>query len=171
MTAASFVLSKLVRTALTLLLVVTLVFVILRMAGDPLLVLLPADTDPVVVEQYRTRWGLDRPMLEQYGHYVSSVLKGDLGRSFRDGREAIDVVLERLPKTLELGAAAMALAILIGIPAGILAALRRGTFVDRALMMVSVLGYSLPTFFLGVLLILLFSLTLRWLPSSGTGTP
>jgi peptide/nickel transport system permease protein len=170
MTAASFVLSKLVRTALTLLLVVTLVFVILRMAGDPLLVLLPADTDPVVVEQYRARWGLDRPMLEQYGYFVSSVLKGDLGRSFRDGREAIDVVLERLPKTLELGAAAMALAILIGIPAGVMAALRRGTYVDRALMMVSVLGYSLPTFFLGVLLILLFSLTLRWLPSSGTGT-
>src|SRR5262245_22547230 len=113
MTAVSFVLSKLVRTALTLLLVVTVVFVVLRTAGDPLLVLLPPDTDPAVVEQYRARWGLDRPMLEQYAYYVSSVFKGDLGRSFRDGRDAIEVVMERLPKTLELGAAAMLLAIVI----------------------------------------------------------
>lgn len=170
MTAARFLLSKLLRTVLTLLIVVTAVFVVLRTAGDPLLVLLPSDTDPAVVELYRARWGLDRPMLEQYGYYLSSVARGDLGRSLRDGRDAIDVVLERLPKTLELGAAALALAMLIGIPAGILAALRRGTLIDRAVMLAAVLGYSLPTFFLGVLLILLFSLTLRWLPSSGTGT-
>lgn len=164
------VLVKLVRSITTLWLVVTLVFILLRSAGDPLLVLLPEDTEPAVVEAYRERWGLDRPLLVQYGLYLTSVVRGDLGRSFRDGRDAVDVVLERVPKTLELGGAALAFAMLIGIPAGIAAAMRRGTILDRALMIVSVLGYSLPTFFLGVLLILLFSLQLRWLPSSGTGT-
>lgn len=164
------VLVKLVRSITTLWLVVTLVFILLRSAGDPLLVLLPEDTEPAVVEAYRKRWGLDRPLLVQYGLYLTSVVRGDMGRSFRDGRDAVEVVLERVPKTLELGGAALAFAMLIGIPAGIAAAMRRGTILDRALMIVSVLGYSLPTFFLGVLLILLFSLQLRWLPSSGTGT-
>lgn len=164
------VLIKLVRSIITLWLVVTLVFILLRSAGDPLLVLLPEDTEPAVVEAYRERWGLDRPLLVQYGLYLTSVVRGDMGRSFRDGRDAVEVVLERVPKTLELGGAALAFAMLIGIPAGIVAAMRRGTILDRALMIVSVLGYSLPTFFLGVLLILLFSLQLRWLPSSGTGT-
>ena len=167
---ARLVLVKLVRAVATLLLVVTLVFVLLRTAGDPLLTLLPPDTDPGVVEVYRERWGLDRPLAVQYLLYLESVVRGDLGRSFRDGRDALEVVLERVPKTLELGGAALVLAILLGIPAGIVAALRRGTFIDRGLMILSVLGYSLPTFFMGVLLILLFSLTLRWLPSSGTGT-
>jgi peptide/nickel transport system permease protein len=124
-----------------------------------------------VIEAYRERWGLDRPLPVQYAYYLASVVHGDLGRSLRDGRQAVDIVLERLPKTLELGFCALALALVLGIPAGAIAALNRGTLIDRILMLVSVLGYSLPTFFLGVLLILLFSLTLRWLPSSGTGTP
>jgi peptide/nickel transport system permease protein len=154
----------------TLWLVVTLVFVLLRVSGDPLLVLLPDDTDPRTVEIYRARWGLDRPLPVQYGYYVASVFRGDLGRSFRDGREAMDIVLERVPKTLELGLSALLIGVLLGIPAGTVAALWRGTFVDRTLMMISVLGYSVPSYFLGVLLILLFSLTLRWLPSAGAGT-
>lgn len=164
------VLIKLARAVATLWIVVTLVFVVLRSAGDPLLILLPEDTDPAVVEIYRQRWGLDRPLIVQYGLYLASAVEGDLGRSFRDGRDAAAIVLERVPKTLELGAAALALALLLGIPAGTIAAMRRGTLLDGGLMVVSVLGYSLPTFFLGILLILLFSLNLRWLPSAGTGT-
>jgi peptide/nickel transport system permease protein len=169
--SARFVLVKLVRALVTLWLVVTVVFVLLRAAGDPVLVLLPEQTNLSVIDAYRERWGLDRPLPVQYGYYLASVVHGDLGRSLRDGREAVDIVLERLPKTLELGFCALALALVLGIPAGAIAALNRGTLIDRILMLVSVLGYSLPTFFLGVLLILLFSLTLRWLPSSGTGTP
>src|SRR5262249_27015788 len=169
--SARFVLVKLVRALVTLWLVVTVVFVLLRAAGDPVLVLLPEQTNLSVIDAYRERWGLDRPLPVQYAHYLASVVHGDLGRSLRDGREAVDIVLERLPKTLELGFCALALALLLGIPAGAIAALNRGTLIDRILMLVSVLGYSVPTFFLGVLLILLFSLTLRWLPSSGTGTP
>jgi peptide/nickel transport system permease protein len=169
--SARFVLVKLVRALVTLWLVVTVVFVLLRAAGDPVLVLLPEQTNLSVIDAYRERWGLDRPLPVQYAYYLASVLHGDLGRSLRDGREAVDIVLERLPRTLELGFCALALALLLGIPAGAIAALNRGTLIDRILMLVSVLGYSLPTFFLGVLLILLFSLTLRWLPSSGTGTP
>jgi peptide/nickel transport system permease protein len=169
--SARFVLVKLVRALVTLWLVVTVVFVLLRAAGDPVLVLLPEQTNLSVIDAYRERWGLDRPLSVQYAYYLASVLHGDLGRSLRDGREAVDIVLERLPKTLELGFCALTLALVLGIPAGAIAALNRGTLIDRILMLVSVLGYSLPTFFLGVLLILLFSLTLRWLPSSGTGTP
>jgi peptide/nickel transport system permease protein len=168
--SARFVLVKLIRAIVTLWLVVTVVFVLLRSAGDPLLILLPEDTNPSVIETYRERWGLDRPLPVQYAYYLASVVHGDLGRSLRDGRQAVDIVLERLPKTLELGICALAFALGLGIPAGAVAALNRGTLIDRSLMIVSVLGYSLPTFFLGVLLILLFSLTLRWLPSSGTGT-
>jgi peptide/nickel transport system permease protein len=162
--------SRMARAMATLWLVVTLVFVLLRVSGDPLLALLPDDTDPRTVEAYRERWGLDRPLLVQYGYYVANVVRGDLGRSFRDGREAIDIVIERVPKTLELGLSALLVGVLLGIPAGTVAALWRGTFVDRTLMMISVLGYSVPTYFLGLLLILLFSLTLRWLPSAGSGT-
>ena len=164
------ILSRMARAMATLWLVVTLVFVLLRVSGDPLLVLLPDDTDPRTVEVYRERWGLDRPLLVQYGYYVANVVRGDLGRSLRDGREAIDIVIERVPKTLQLGLSALLVGVLLGIPAGTVAALRRGTFIDRTLMTISVLGYSVPTYFLGVLLILLFSLTLRWLPSAGSGT-
>jgi peptide/nickel transport system permease protein len=96
--------------------------------------------------------------------------RGDLGVSFRDGRPAIDVIAERIPVTLQLGAAALLITLGIGIPSGVLAALRRGTWVDRITMSATILGHSIPNFFLGILLILLFSMTLRWLPSSGTGS-
>jgi peptide/nickel transport system permease protein len=168
--SVQFVAARLFRSLITLWLVVTFVFILLRSAGDPLLILLPNDTDPAVVETYRERWGLDRPLPVQYAYYLASVARGDLGRSFRDGRSAVDVVAERIPNTLELGAAALGFGSLVGISAGVLAALRRNTWIDRVLMLLSVMGYSLPTFFLGILLILLFSLTLRWLPSSGAGT-
>ena len=165
-----YVLIRFGRAIITLWLVVTFVFVLLRSAGDPLVVLLPDDTDPAVVEIYRERWGLDRPLPVQYLYYIASVARGDLGRSFRDGREAVDIVAERIPKTLQLGIISLAFALVLGITGGLFAALRRNSWIDRTLMLISVLGYSLPTFFLGILLILLFSMTLRWLPSSGSGT-
>jgi len=158
------------RALLTVLLCVTFVFVVLRLSGDPAETLLPDNTPPATVDEYRARWGLDRPLPEQYVLYLAAVARGDFGRSFGDNRDALEVVLERVPATLLLGGATFLLALAIGIPLGILAAIRRNTAVDRAVMGFAVFGFSTPNFFLGILLILLFTMQLRWLPSSGSET-
>ncbi|NDW05675.1 ABC transporter permease [Jiella pacifica] len=165
-----FILTKLFRAFLTLVLAVTFVFVVLRMSGDPVTQMLPDDAPPSVIAQYREMWGLDRPLPEQYVHYVVGILHGDFGFSFRDDRPALDVVLERVPLTLELGLTAFGLTLILGLGAGLLAALNRGTGVDHATMAFTIFGHSMPNFFLGILLILLFAMTWRILPSSGTGT-
>jgi len=167
---ARFFLVKLLRAALTLLLVVSFVFVILRLSGDPTDILLPDDATTDTIEYYRAAWGLDRPLHEQYLRYVWSVMQGDFGVSLRDNRDVLQVVLERVPATLELGLAALAFAMLLGIPLGIFAALHRNTLADRLTMGFAVLGYAMPNFFLGILLILLFTMHLQWLPSSGSAT-
>lgn len=165
-----FVLVRTGRALLTMLLVVGFIFVMLRVAGDPAEVLAGDEAPPEMVERYRTELGLDRPMIEQFGRYVVAIASGDLGRSFKDNRPAVDIALERIPVTLLLGLTALALAIAIGLPLGILAALKRNTAIDRFAMTFAVLGHSVPNFFLGILLILLFSLQLRWLPTSGSET-
>jgi peptide/nickel transport system permease protein len=165
-----FVLVRVLRGLLTLGLCVTLTFIVLRISGDPADMLLPDDVPADVKAEYRTRWGLDRTIFEQYLLYLAALIRGELGFSFADGRPAALVVWEAVPNTFLLGSMAIALALLIGIPLGMAAALRRNTLVDRTLMAVAVVGFSLPSFFLAILLILLFALTLRWLPSSGTET-
>lgn len=158
------------RCALTLLLAVTFVFVVLRLSGDPARIMLPDDTPLPVIEAYRARWGLDKPLLEQFIYYIRGLLQGDFGFSFRDNRDALTVVLDHVPPTLLLGGTALALMLLIGIPCGIFAALRRGTAADRLTMAFTIFGHSMPNFFLGILLIILFSLTLQVLPSAGNGS-
>lgn len=158
------------RSVVTLLLCVTLVFVVLRTAGDPVDQLLPPETPPSVLEDYRIVWGLDRPLYVQYWSFVSRAMTGDFGKSFTSNLPVLDVVLETMPRTLLLGFSALLLASLIGLSLGILGAVRRGTGIDRAVMGVAVLGYSMPIFFLGIVLILLFALQLRVLPSSGSSS-
>jgi peptide/nickel transport system permease protein len=165
-----FLFSRLLRALLTLAICVTAVFIVLRLSGDPTDVLLPDDTPAEVKAEYRERWGLNRSIPEQYGRYVIAVMQGDLGISFADGRPALIVLAEAIPNTLLLAAAALIVALLIGMSLGITAALNRNSAVDRLVMSVAVLGFAMPTFFFGILLILLFALTLRWLPSSGTET-
>lgn len=165
-----FILARLLRTALTMLICVTAVFVVLRLAGDPTDILLPDDTPADVKAEYRARWGLDRSIPEQFSLYLGAIPRGDLGVSFAEGRAAAEVVADAIPNTLLLGASAITLALLVGIPLGIAAALRHNSAIDRLVMSIAVLGFSLPTFFLAILLILVFALTLRWLPSSGTET-
>lgn len=165
-----YVAIKLLRSVLTLWLVVTFVFVVLRVTGDPTDQLLPDDIGTEVREYYRTLWGLDRPLWEQYLRYFQAALQGDFGVSFRNGQPALDLIWQRVPKTVELGAATFAVALLIGIPLGVFAAIRRDSVVDRLTMSFAVFGFSMPNFFLGILLILLFALNLRMLPSSGYGT-
>lgn len=160
-----------VRSAVTLLLCVTVVFVVLRAAGDPSEELLPPETPPDIRQEYRVQWGLDRPIFVQYLNFLGRVAHGDLGKSFSDDSPAIQLVLEAMPKTILLGGCSLLLASIIGLSLGVAAALRHGTTVDRSMMAVAVLGYSMPIFFLGILLILVFALQLRVLPSSGSSSP
>jgi peptide/nickel transport system permease protein len=164
------VLRKAGRALITLWLVVTLTFVILRVTGDPALAILPTDTPPEVVQHFRVAWGLDRPILEQYILYFRNVANGNLGISFIDDRDAVKVVFEKVPKTLLLGIPSLLLMLAIGIPAGIAAALRRDGPLDRLIMTSAVLAHSIPSFVLAILLVGVFAVRLRWVPTSGSAT-
>lgn len=161
---------KLLRAALTLWLVITFVFVVLRISGDPTDILLPDDVAEEVREFYRVKWGLDKTLWEQYLAYWQALSTGDFGVSLRSGLPAWEVVIDRAPKTLLLGVCGLAMALFIGVPLGIIAAQYRDSAIDRGVMSFAVFGFSMPNFFLGIILILVFSLNLRWLPSSGSGT-
>ena len=163
-----FVIRKLLRTLFTLFLVVTFVFFVLRLTGDPVSAMMPDDTDPAILDELRKQWGLDRPLGIQYLEYWFNLLQGDFGNAYRDGRPAIEIVAERVPATLKLTLTAFAFIVIAGFPLGIFAAVNRGTAIDRGIMTLSVTGFSLPNFFLGILLIFLLSVTLRWLPAYGS---
>ncbi len=166
-----FLALRIARAVLTVLICVSAVFVALRLAGDPADIMLSIDTPPDVRAYYRELWGLDRPLIEQYLRYLAAVAQGDFGLSFGDDRPAFEAVREALPKTFLLGGSALMLALLIGLPLGVLAALRHNSAIDRLAMATAVFGYAIPIFFLGILLILLFALKLRVLPSAGSETP
>jgi peptide/nickel transport system permease protein len=165
-----FVSFKLFRAMVTMWLVVTVAFLILQLSGDPIEIMLGEEADPDVVEYYRALYGLDRPLHEQYFAYFSGIFHGDLGFSLIDERDVLVMILEAIPNTMILGGTALAISLALGIPLGIIAALYRNRAIDRFVMSFAVFGFSIPNFFLGILLILFFSLWLRWLPSSGTGT-
>jgi len=167
---ARFVLTKLIRALVTLWLVVTFAFFILHASGDPIEILLGDQAEQDVVDRYRELYGLDRPIHEQYLRYFFGVARGDLGFSLSDQRPVTALLAEAIPATLMLGLTALGVSLLIGIPLGIIAALNRNKAIDRFVMTFAVLGFSIPNFFLGILLILFFSLWLRWLPTSGMGT-
>ena len=165
-----YLLQKIFRAFLTICIIVTFVFVALRMSGDAALQIYGADVDTEVLEAIRALWGLDKPIWQQYLIYIGNIFQGDLGKSYLDGRDAIEVVMERVPKTLSLMWITALFTFLIGIPAGIYSALHHNTAMDRFTMTLSVMGLSIPNFFLGVLLILLFAVTWRLLPSAGSET-
>ncbi len=167
---ARFVGTKLLRSMLTVLIVLTFVFVGLRLSGDPVDALVGDEAEPEVVEYFTKLYGLDKPIWQQYLLYFRNVAHGDFGFSYSDQRDALEIVLERLPKTVQLGVTAFLCSLLIGIPLGIIAALNRNTLIDRFTMGFAVFGFSMPNFFLGILLILFFAMHLRMLPSSGSGT-
>lgn len=164
----SAVATKAVRLVLALLIVVSLAFLCLRLAGDPAQTFLPPDASDLMIEKFREKWGLDRSLTAQYFSYLANVLRGDLGYSFVDGRPALDVVSERIPKTLALLGSALIVMVVLGVLLGVMAALSSNSWFDRLTMAIAVICYSLPNFFLGILLILLFAVTLRWLPSTGS---
>jgi peptide/nickel transport system permease protein len=162
-----FIASRFARAALTIATVVTFAFIVLRLSGDPAQIIMGADAPPEAVDAFRTAWGLDEPIWVQYFSYFWAILQGDLGRSMRDGRDAIVLVTERIPATLALTLPALALKICLGIPAGIYAALHRNSLADRVVMIIAVAGFTVPSFVLGLLLVLVFAVQLGWLPSGG----
>lgn len=161
---------RLVTLVPTVLGVVTLVFAFLHLVpGDPVDVMLGETARPADKELLRSELGLDRPVLEQYGSYLSGLVRGDLGRSFVYRKPVTQVIRGRLPATVELAGWALVVALGLAFPLGVLAAVRKDTALDRGSLVMSLLGVSMPNFWLGPLLILLFSVKLGWFPVSGRG--
>lgn len=154
---------------LSLLLLSLTIFLFIRLTGDPTALLTEPGASEEDIAAIRTKFGLDLPLWTQYGVFIGSLLRGDLGDSFYYQTPVLDLYLSRLPNSLILAASAMSFSLLLGIPSGILAAVKVGQFWDSAGKMFALLGLSLPSFLVGLLLILLFSVYLEWLPSSGSG--
>lgn len=165
-----YVLRRLVRSIITLWLVVTLVFVVLRLSGDPARAMLRDDATPEMIDSFNRQYGLDQSIPIQYTRYVANLLQGNFGESISERRPVVELIEGRIGYTVQLGVVALLISLLVGIPAGILAALNHNSWWDRLLMMLAFFGQSAPTFFVGILLILVFSLQLQLLPSSGKGT-
>ncbi|MFT6559316.1 MAG: peptide/nickel transport system permease protein [Sneathiella sp.] len=137
--------------------------------GNPVDILINPEADIAEQEETMRRLGLDKPIWTQYGLFLSNALSGDLGNSFVHNTPALDIILTRLPATLELAVVAVGLAVIIGVPLGMIAGLKDDSFIGRTIMTGSILGFSLPTFWVGLILIMLFSVSLGWLPASGRG--
>jgi peptide/nickel transport system permease protein len=164
-----FLLRRIVRAFVTLWGIVTIVFVTMRLSGDPVPLLLPPDAPPAEVDCVRADLGLDRPIYHQYVVYVGNVLHGDLGRSIHMRQPAIQIAAERLPATFELALTAFVMAVVVAIPAGLISAARRNSLLDNVAMTLALIGQSAPTFYIGIMLILVLGLQLGWFPISGRG--
>ena len=165
----AFILRRLAQALIVMLTVAFIAFMLFQYVGDPVTNLLGQDATPQQRTQLRADLGLDQPFPVQFARFVGNAVQGEFGLSLRQGRKVSSLIVERLPATLELSLAAAVIALGFGIPMGVYAALRRGTFSTQALMTLSLLGVSLPTFLIGILLILLFAVILKWLPSFGRG--
>ncbi len=164
-----YILKRLFYAIFVLLGVATIVFFLTRMTGDPVAIMLPPDAGQEQIRQLRATLGLDKPLIVQYLIYLKDLLHFDFGRSLRYFEPASNLLLEKLPATLKLAGAAMLISLCIAIPAGIVAALKKGSALDQGIMVIVMAGQSMPVFWVGILLIMLFSIQLRWLPTGGYG--
>jgi len=165
----AFVLRRLVQAVLVMLTVAFIAFMLFQYVGDPVTNILGQDATPQQRLQLRSDLGLDQPFPVQFARFVGNAVRGEFGLSLRQGRKVSSLIAERLPATLELSLLAAVIALVFGVPMGVYAALKRGTFFSQTLMTLSLIGVSLPTFLIGILLILIFAVTLKWLPSFGRG--
>ena len=162
-----FLLNRLAQSLVSFWGAISIVFIIMHLSGDPTLLLVPEGATRADIEQLRHLLGFDRPLYVQYADYLFQLIQFDFGSSLIQRIPVMEIILSRLPYTLWLGACALALALLIGLPVGILTGLFRGKLIDKIFMPIVLIGQSMPTFWSGILLILLFAVELRWLPSSG----
>ncbi|MDP9354188.1 MAG: ABC transporter permease [Chloroflexota bacterium] len=166
-----FLLLRLLRTVLVVWGVVTVVFVVARLSGDPISLLVAPETPPAEIQALRDRLGLNDPLPIQYAVFLRQAVQGDFGTSLRYRQDALQVVLDRVPATLEIAAAAFAFAVVVAVPVGILSAVRPNSLFDNVAMLFALVGQAVPTFFLGIVLILLFAVRFGWFPTSGLGSP
>ena len=167
---ARLILRRVLRAVAALLVVTAVVFTLLHVSGDPAYILLTPEATAEDRATFRSQYGLDRPLWVQYTRYLGRLTQGDFGQSLSFRIPAASVALERLPATLELTLAAMVLAVLVSIPAAVLAAVRRGTLFDRVLMALTLVGQTVPTFWLGMVMILVLAVRIHLFPASGRGT-
>jgi len=165
-----YLLARLAQTVLVVFLSLTAVFGMVRLTGDPVLLFMPMDIQAKDVEEFRERLGFNDPLAVQYTRFLAAAARGDFGDSLRYRRDAFGLVLERLPATLLLAGAALGLTLVVAVPLGVLSAVRRDTAFDHVGTVVTVLGQATPGFWLGLMLIYVFAVQLRWLPTGGMGT-
>ncbi|MDO8301324.1 ABC transporter permease [Lacisediminimonas sp.] len=165
----AFILRRLMQSLLVLLVMSVLVFAGIHAVGNPIDVLISPEANQAERLRIIAAFGLDQPLWRQYLLFVGNALAGDLGRSYVFAMPALDLIVERMPATLELAACAMLLSVVLGIPLGLLAGLKPDSLFSKTVMAVSILGFSLPTFWVGLLLIMVFAVQLGWLPSTGRG--
>jgi peptide/nickel transport system permease protein len=165
----AFVLRRLAQAVVVMVSVALIAFMLFQYVGDPVVFLLGQDATPEQIRELRTDLGLDQPFVVQFWHFLANAVQGEFGLSLRQGAKVSRLIGERLPATLELAFVAGVMALALGIPMGVYAALKRGTFTSQLFMTISLLGVSLPTFLIGILLILVFAVQLGWFPSFGRG--
>ncbi len=165
----TFILRRMSESLFVLLVMSLLVFAGVYAIGNPVDLLISPDATPQDIEQVTKSLGLDKPLWTQYFYFLTQVLRGDLGHSFMFGTPAIELLLSKMPATMELAVAAMFIASVLGIPLGLIAGLKADSWIGKTIMTVSIFGFSLPTFWVGLVLIMFFSVELGWLPSSGRG--
>jgi peptide/nickel transport system permease protein len=165
----AYILKRLFHSLFVLVGISIVVFIILHLTGDPTALLMPMDATQEQIAQFRQEMGFNDPLILQYWRFFKGTLKGDFGLSFRHNQPALDLVLERMPATVQLTLTALAIALIIAIPVGIVSAIKRNSILDHIGMTGALLGQSTPVFWLGIMLIMIFSVMLQWFPSSGRG--
>lgn len=166
---AKYIVKRLIYALFVLLGVITVVFFLTRLTGNPVALLLPIDASTEQVEALTRAYGFDKPVYEQFFIYLGKLAQGDFGTSVRYNEPTLNLIMERMPATLKLAGSALGFSMLLSIPIGIIAALNPKSFIDRAIMSLAMVGQALPVFWVGILLILIFSVNLGWLPTNGYG--
>ena len=167
----SYLLRRLFQSLIALWGVLTIVFLILHLSGDPALLMIPQGATQQDLARLRQDMGLDRPLAVQYAIFLANAVRGDFGTSFLQRQPALGLVLDRVPATLQLALSALLLSVVAGVSTGVVSAWRRNTWWDRAAMVLALVGQATPSFWLSIMLILVFAVWLKWLPPSGYGSP